>query len=179
MRRVVAPFLIIAALAGPAPAQSPNVPQGLSQDDRNFLDFAAQDNQAEIDLCLLAQRKATSPAVKAFARLMVHDHVAVESRLAVLADAERVSVANGIDKEAQERQSRLQALEGDAFDRAFMQAQIEDHAHDLDQFRAQAATTNPGVARFAAESVAMLVQHHELALMIAAALERGGGNPAR
>jgi hypothetical protein len=55
---VVLPVLI--RFAGPAAAAP-------SLDDKSFLNFAAEDNQAEIQLCLLAKEEAKSDAVRAFA----------------------------------------------------------------------------------------------------------------
>ena len=66
-----------------APTQT-DKQQGLSAEDKRFLRYAAEDNQAEIGICLLAEKRAQSNAVKAFARLMVDDHVQIESRLAAL-----------------------------------------------------------------------------------------------
>jgi len=53
----------------------------LGEADQNFLSSAAKDSQAEIQLCLVAEKRATNPALKAFARLMVDDHVEIERRL--------------------------------------------------------------------------------------------------
>jgi putative membrane protein len=170
MHRAFAALLIAGSLTSPALAQSPQgtPPRAeLSADDKAFLDFVAEDNQAEIELCLLAQRVSRSPVVKAFARLMVHDHVGIESRLAALSDAENVRVAHGVGKEGGETLARLQKLDGAGFDAEFMRAQIEDHHHDLDRFKQQESTTkNERVRRFASETVATLGQHHELAELI-------------
>jgi putative membrane protein len=69
--------------------------QPLSEQDKQLLSYAAEDNQAEIQLCLLAEEEANDLALKAFARLMVNDHVGVESRLAALANGERTELPNG------------------------------------------------------------------------------------
>src|SRR5689334_19256283 len=104
MRVTVAVLAFAAALAVPAyaenaggPASSskaPNGQTGLSQQDKQFLEYAAQDNQAEIQTCLLAEKLAQAPAVKAFARLMVDDHVQIESQLAATGSAESVNLPN-------------------------------------------------------------------------------------
>ena len=55
------------------------------QSDKQFLDFAAQVNQSEIQGGLAAEKKADAAAVRAYARLMVLDHMALESQLAAIA----------------------------------------------------------------------------------------------
>ena len=65
--------------------------QGLSDQDKKFLDYVAKVNQAEIQLCLYAAKKAQSPAIKAFARLMVNDHGAVGKQLTSLVNGKHPS----------------------------------------------------------------------------------------
>lgn len=154
-----------AASSGQAARQQP-----LSTEDKRFLDYAAQDNQAEIQLCLVAEKQASSPAVKAFARLMVDDHVDVESRLASLVNGLNVSVPNDNGKDGNETMAKLEPLHGAEFDRAFMKAQIEDHGKDIEKFDKETkATQNDGVRRFASETIDILKQHHDLAKAVQAA----------
>lgn len=68
------------ALTGAAAAQAAP-PQKISDADKKFLAYAAKVNQQEIQMSRLAEQKAQSPAVKAFARLMVSDHAGVEKGL--------------------------------------------------------------------------------------------------
>jgi putative membrane protein len=111
MRVTLTTLAFAAALALPAYAQnaggpasssrSPNGQTGVSQQDKQFLDYAAQDNQAEIQTCLIAEKQAQAPGVKAFARLMVDDHVQIESQLAATGSAESVDLPNGVGQEGQ------------------------------------------------------------------------------
>ena len=54
-------------------------PSTINQSDKEFLNFAANVNQSEIQGGLAAEKKADAPAVRAFARLMVLDHMELES----------------------------------------------------------------------------------------------------
>lgn len=176
-----AALLLISGLS-PARAESDNrqgaVPQSsgriagrqpLSQEDREFLNYAAQDNQAEIQLCLLAEKQSRSPAVKAFARLMVNDHVAIESRLAAVLDGLNLRVSNGVGEDGQRTLEDLEPLWGAQFDREFMRAQIKDHADDIDRFNDEIGSTENGAVRsFASETVDILGQHRELAKAVEA-----------
>lgn len=137
--------------------------QPLSDQDRQFLSYAAEDNQAEIQLCLLAEKKAHDPALKAFARLMVNDHVGVESRLAALANGEQLDLPNGNGEEGDKTLSKMQSTQPAGFDNDFLKAQIEDHANDVKKFsNIEKTTQNEGVKRFAAETLPILQQHASL-----------------
>jgi len=78
---ILAPALVL-LLAGAATSQA--APARLTDQDRKFLAYAAKVNQQEIQMARLAEDKAQSPAVKAFARLMVSDHSGVEGGIAGL-----------------------------------------------------------------------------------------------
>ena len=179
MSRRAATALIAMLIAFPACAQTSKQPgdtgQGtLSGEDKKFLDYAAEDNQAEIQLCLLAEKNAKAPALKAFARLMVSDHVGIESRLAALINREEVEVPIGVGKEGQETFSKLAKLKGEEFDREFIAAQIEDHGHDLERFgQEKSSTKDEGVRQFASETMPILQQHHKLAQAVQAAMAQG------
>lgn len=136
----------------------------LDQADHKFLDYAAEDNQAEIQLCLVAEKRATNPALKAFARLMVDDHVEIESRLAALGNELRVSLPDGIGEDGQKTASRLKPLNGTEFEREFVQAQIKDHSDDIEKFsKEQESTQNDRIREFATETIPILRQHLALA----------------
>ncbi len=169
-------FAFAALLAAtPALAQSPEPamasPQPMSQPDQQFLSYAAEDNQAEIALCLLAEKRAVSPAVKAFARLMVDDHVEIESRLAAAADVQKAKLPEGVGEEGKKTHDKLDPLSGDAFDAAFIKAQIKDHGNDIKRFEQQASSTkNKNLRRFASETGPILEQHLALAQAVQSAM---------
>jgi putative membrane protein len=149
---------LLASLVAPARAEAP------SQQDRDFLSYAAHDNQGEIRICLTAEKKAADPAVKAFARLMVDDHVQVESQLAAVVNGNGVSVPDDIGKDAQKTLSELEPLNGADFDRAFLKDQIEDHGKDIQRFTQEGHDTqDAAVRRFASLTIPVLQQHLALA----------------
>jgi putative membrane protein len=174
-------FLVSLVFAAPALAQAASqlsmpTDQGgrLAQQDKAFLDYAAQDNQAEIQLCLLAEKKAQNPAVKAFARLMVDDHVQVESQLAALVNAESVDVPNGIGEDSEKTMSQLEPLKGADFDREFLKDQIQDHSRDLQRFgKEKDSTQDADVKRFAALTMPVLQQHLDLARAVQSYVQNG------
>lgn len=78
---LVVAFLLLPAQSHTSPTfgAGRQANQPLSPQDMQWLHYAATDNQGEIQECLLAEKHAQSLAVKAFARLMVDDHIAIES----------------------------------------------------------------------------------------------------
>jgi putative membrane protein len=77
--RVVIVSLCSALLAGTLfiPVTMASTPD----DDKQFLSTAAQSDMNEIKLSQLAETKASSPQVKAFAKKMVTDHTRLETQM--------------------------------------------------------------------------------------------------
>ena len=153
-------------LAQPPANSGPDKSTGarISQEEQKFLDYAAQDNQGEIQIAILAEKNAGNLAVKAFARLMIDDHAEVESRLAALVNQLDVKVPIGIGHEDEQIMQRLEPLTGSAFDREFIQAQIKDHSDDIKKFDKEEATAeNSQLKEFVAQTIPILKQHLALA----------------
>jgi putative membrane protein len=132
----------------------------LSPRDSEFLNNFAQDNQAEIQAALLAEKKAEMPATTALARLMVHDHSAAENQLAILINAENVEVPNGIGQEGAQIISKLESTPRAKFDSEFIQEQVKYHTKDIERLREiQSETQNPQLRQFVSDSSRTL-QHH-------------------
>ncbi|MDE2064743.1 MAG: DUF4142 domain-containing protein [Bradyrhizobium sp.] len=158
---------------GAAHAQGDASQQPPSGRDQQFLTYAAEDNQAEIQLCLIAEKRAVDPALNAFARLMVDDHVQVESRLAALGAELHAKLSDAIGKDGQETMSKLTPLSGREFEQTFIEAQIKDHSNDIDKYSKEARETqNQRIRQYASETIPLLKQH--LALARAVKTQLGG-----
>lgn len=163
--------LLVAAplmLATPAFAQS----QSAGNDAKQFLDFAALSNQSEIQAGLAAQKKAQAPAVKAFARLMAVDHMAMESQLAAVATQENVQLPSGPTDAAKQQMAQLQSMSGSQFDTSFVSGQIKDHEQAIQRFQSEKSSAqNPTVKALATGALPILQQHLALAQMIEQSLK--------
>ncbi|MBY5371532.1 DUF4142 domain-containing protein [Rhizobium sp. WSM1274] len=104
----------------PAPHQTNN-------QDRLFAQLATAGGLAEVELGNLAGGKAKADAVKQFADMMVSDHSDANRKLKELADAAKIPLSDQLDPEHALLRERLQTLEADAFDAAYIKAQIVDH----------------------------------------------------
>src|SRR6185312_8162840 len=89
----------------------------------------------EVDLGRLAERKTQNPAVKALARRLVDDHTKSNQQLMQIAQQEGMQLPSGPGKSESKQREKLQKLNGDAFDKAFVNQIVEDHQKDIKYFR--------------------------------------------
>jgi putative membrane protein len=137
----------------------------LSRGDTKFLQEAAADNMAEIDLGKLAQEKAMHEEVKSFAKRMVEDHGKALEELKAVASANGVTLPGEPDRKAQTHRARLEKLSGGDFDRAYMKRMVSDHRQDVHEFKEHASSKKESDAKtFAAKTLPTLVTHLESAL---------------
>jgi putative membrane protein len=135
MRPVVLLATVPLLIATSAVAQQG--PAAINQSDKEFLNFAAKVNQSEIQGGLAAEKKASAPAVRAFARLMVLDHMELESQLAGIATENGVELPIGPSEETKQGMANLQTMSGSKFDVAFMKDMVEGHQQAVEKFKAE------------------------------------------
>ena len=126
--------------------------------DAQIASIVVTANQVDIDAATIALGRASSPAVKQFAQLMVTDHTGVNKAAVELATKLKVTpqdnptsqaLKTGGDKHA----AQLKSLSGAAFDRAYIAHEVAYHQQVLD---AVDKVLLPGVTN--AELKALLVK---------------------
>ncbi|MDW9547112.1 DUF4142 domain-containing protein [Sinorhizobium meliloti] len=148
----------------PAPHQTNN-------QDRLFARLAAAGGMAEVDLGKLAAGKSETGAVKDFANRMVTDHDAANDKLKQLAEAARMPLPEKPDAEHAAIKERLQSLSGEAFDIAYIKAEIVDHQKTSLLLQWEISLGEDAeLQRFAAETLPGVLQHLESARNIHADL---------
>jgi putative membrane protein len=138
----------------------------LSRSDARFLQRAAADGLAEVQLGQLAQQKGLREEVKQFGKLMVVDHTKANQQAQAIAQAHNVQLPTTLDKKHERELKKLSGdkLVGPDFDREYMAKMVSDHRKDVSQFRKRAnAKTQTDVTRFAAATLPTLVSHLESA----------------
>ena len=105
--------------------------------DAQIASIVVTANQVDIDAGELAQSKAASPDVKAFARLMVIDHTGVNKAATELVTRLGVTPENNptsrsLKAGGDENLARLKALDGAAFDKAYVDHEVAYHQQVLD-----------------------------------------------
>ena len=142
-------------------------PVQLSETDMQFVQKAAADGMAEVELGEMAADRAASEDVQAFGDQMVEDHSKANDQLEQIAEAKGIDLPDEMSVEAKEMQESLDALSEGEFDRAYMQHMVEDHEKAVELFQTQAESgQDPELKQFAEQTLPVLQQHLERAQQI-------------
>ncbi|HEY0779320.1 MAG TPA: DUF4142 domain-containing protein [Gemmatirosa sp.] len=140
--------------------------------DANILDKEIGGDSAEIAIARYVGQQRTSPAVRAYAMMLIDDHS--HSMRETRSLARRLSITPAPppgDTTAQETAhvlEHLRTLQGRALDTAFVQHEIADHQHDIaDAHRMEAAARDPHVKTLIRQSLPVLQKHLDRARQIA------------
>ncbi len=135
----LAPAAAFAQSAAPAPMKKPaEIGQQQSQlkpADEKFVHSAAISGAFEIRSSELALNKAESAEVKDFAQMMVRDHGKANRELMTLAKEMGAELPKALDNKHSQAIQKLGGLSGPAFDRMYIQAQLDAHNEAVALFR--------------------------------------------
>jgi putative membrane protein len=151
----------------------------LSAGDQRILTELAQANVNEISAGKIAQDKAQSPDVKAFAQQMVDDHSKGLQAVQQVAQSKDVSLPSEPDSKHQAMAAKLNGMSGSAFDRAYLaQAGVHDHqaAHKA-LMQASKRAKDPDVKALVAQLQPTVDQHLSKVQQLAGA-KGADGNPS-
>jgi len=147
--------------------------------DKTFVEKAAIGGMAEVQLGNLAQQKAASEDVKKFAARMVQDHSKANDELKQIASTKGVQLPSGLDKKHQSDMDRLQKMSGADFDKAYMSHMVDDHKHDVADFKKEANSGNDSdIKGFASKTLPTLEEHLQLAQTTNDAVKKSGAKTA-
>ena len=136
----------------------------LATADSMFVRKAAEGGMAEVKLGQLAKEKGSNQAVKNFGDRMVRDHSKANDELKDVASKKGVTLRDSMNASNKALYDRLSRLSGDAFDKAYMRAMIQDHQEDVSEFRRESqGATDPDVRQFASKTLPTLEEHLRLA----------------
>lgn len=132
--------------------------------DEKFVKEASSGGTAEVKLGKLAQEKGSSESVKKFGARMVSDHTKAGDNLKQAASRANIPVSNTMDAKEQDLYNKLSQMSGDSFDREYAKEMVEDHTHDVSEFRKEATNgQNETIKNFASETLPTLQEHLKLA----------------
>jgi putative membrane protein len=153
-------------------SQSTNVASG----DRKFVENAAIDGMAEVELGKLAASKATNDGVKKFAQRMVTDHSKANDELKQVASGKGIQIPASVDKKHQKDLDEMQKEDAKKFDHEYMEMMVKEHKKDVSEFEKQSKNAkDPDIKAFAAKTLPTLKEHLQMAQSTQAALKGGGG----
>lgn len=136
-----------------------------SSSAQSFVNHAAAIGQAEVALGQLALQKSSDAEVKEFAQHMVHDHTAANDKLKSIAANDNLKVPTKLDSEHEKLRTRLSAMEGKDFDRAYAKAMNDGHAKAIKLFQSAANSKSlpADLKTFASTTLPTLEQHKKMA----------------
>lgn len=145
-----------------------------SHDTGAFVDNATQGNMYEIKAAQIAEKKATSPDVKAFARMMVTDHTAIANEMKPLITKAGKTPATALDQRRQGLLDNLTAASAKDFDKTYMDQQVAAHDETLTLLKGYADNGgDAGLKAGAAKTVPKVQAHLDKAKAIQAKLASG------
>lgn len=132
--------------------------------DELFLKKAAAGNMTEVAMGKMALTRTSNDDVKAFAQKMVDDHTAMENDVEGLAKGMNVTLPTAVPKSEEKTISKMEALKGDAFDKAYASAMVKAHKKDLSEFRSEIASTqNAQIKDLATKGADTIANHLKMA----------------
>jgi putative membrane protein len=153
--------LVLASAAFAQPAAKGG---SLDHADSKFMQKAASDGMAEVEMGQLAKERGMSDEVKSFANRMVTDHSKANDELKQLAASKGVALPTETDKSHKKKMDKLGKLQGPDFDRAYMKDMVKDHKKDVSEFRKEAKKAkDPDVKAFAQKTAPTLEDHLTMA----------------
>jgi putative membrane protein len=169
MKRLMVLAPLMAALAGPALAQQTAATGNaataqLNSVDRQFVSAAASGGIAEVQTAQLAEQQGSKSQVKSFAQKMIDDHTKANQQLASLASQMGVTPPTEPDAKEKAAAAKLKALNGTAFDRAYVRQEIQDHKETIALFQKEAKSgQDPQLKQFASQTLPTLQEHLKMA----------------
>jgi putative membrane protein len=112
------------------------VARGLEGVDREFVLRASQSGRADVELAVLAERKAVSDKVRALAAAIRTDRERANLELLAIANRKGLSLRVRVAEKEKydEPRMHLEQLDGVAFDRAYAEAMLQEHQADVQAF---------------------------------------------
>jgi len=141
-----------------ARAQSPTPANGMSPDQ--FTKQTATTNMAEVQLGMMAETKASSPDVKAFAQRMVRDHEAMQSSLQDAARLVGTTLPDKLDPKHMALKNELAAKSGTSFDKAYIDAMVKGHRQAVQMLQGASQNLSNDALKKVAASALPIVQDH-------------------
>jgi putative membrane protein len=136
----------------------------MSSQDHEFLMDAAMGGLMEVELGRIAAQKGMSDSVKQFGQRMVDDHSKANEELMSLASSKGMTLPTALDEKHQKDVTKLSAMSGAEFDRAYSKMMLSDHTKDVKEFEKQSTRgADPDLKAFASKTLPTLQEHLQMA----------------
>jgi putative membrane protein len=165
LKQLTIVFSLTTALAATAFAQAvvdprtaPPAAQQSVAGDAEFLVQAGQVAEAEMALAALAQKQATDQRIKSLADMLKRDHEAARTELQKLATPRKAELT-GMTVGQLAVHNRLEKMTGADFDRAWVEAIIEQHRDTRGLFSRASRSADAEIKSFATLQATNLENH--------------------
>lgn len=128
--------------------------------DKMFVKKAIMGNFNEIDSAKMALQKSQNDQVKQFAQKMIDDHQKMLDDLHALAGQENIKYKDEPNPEGKKLAAKLDGLNGDAFDKAYVHGMVKDHKEDVRDFTAEINAGKDQPTKDAAQKSLPVIQEH-------------------
>src|SRR5688500_6314028 len=136
--------------------------------DAQLVRSIVQANLAEIAAGRLALSKARSRALRGYAQRMIDDHTALQIEGSELKSAQGIPLPTHAGSDRQTALRKLEAQSGEAFERAYLELMVKDHADTLRLFeRTASRAADPALRGYAKRAIPHIRRHLELAERLA------------
>ena len=153
-----------------AVALAPMIAFAKDNPDENFFENAAQAGIAEVQAGTDAQAKATSPAVKEFAAMMVKDHSAANAKLKKIAAAKGVKLPDEASLKQKAMNKKTDMKSGTSFDADYIAGQVKAHQDTIELLQKEIDSgKDPEAKAFATEILPKVKMHLDHANKLATA----------
>ena len=152
-------LLLTSALLATALTTAPALTQ--TADDRAFLAKDVQGARYELALGKLAEVKASRAPVRSYARMIVHDHEIANAALVRLAQIEGVQAPSGMTPQDTQTLAKLNGLDGDAFDKAYLYEVTRINAEDASDSERETSSTHDERIRFHVKRFSSMDDKHK------------------
>jgi len=135
-------------------------PETIHATDDEFIRFAVAGNLAEVEIAKVAVDHATDGSVKQFAQQMVLDHDKAGREIKHIADLKTIPIPTALDGEHAALKHKLLSLKGVDFDRAFMDAMLDDHKKTVAAFKDESEHGTDAAAKDYAKKTLPIIEMH-------------------
>jgi putative membrane protein len=128
--------------------------------DKVFVKNALQGSVAEIQLGQLALQKSSNDDVKQFAQKMIDDHTKLDDQMKQVAQQMKVKVPDSPSSKDKSAIAKLQALNGDEFDKAYIKDMMKNYQQDAKDFKQEAQNTDNSFLKQVVSQDAQVISEH-------------------
>ncbi len=135
----------------------------VDKDDAQFAVEAANGGMAEVAMGKLAEQKGMTQSVKDFGTKMVHDHGLINDKMKALAKEKNITLPDSVSNDDKQKMMDLSKKSGKDFDKAYVDAMVKDHDHDVNAFEKEIKNAkDSGVKEFAENALPTLKEHQTM-----------------